>query len=141
MYFAIVFCAFLAAFFHQTSGHGMMLDPINRSSMWRYDDSYPANYEDNQNYCGGMNVSSTKNRGFFEKIIACKQAFTTLNCRIAVVELFMNLKCCFRFNTTPTVVNAVSAVTTTWMLTPKLTKILGNMVWEKSPPNTNKEAP
>ncbi|CAH1365703.1 hypothetical protein MTP99_001969 [Tenebrio molitor] len=38
------------------SGHGMMLDPPNRSSLWRYNPKAPVNYDDDQNYCGGMNV-------------------------------------------------------------------------------------
>ncbi|EFA07372.2 uncharacterized protein LOC657063 [Tribolium castaneum] len=35
------------------SGHGMMLEPPNRSSLWRFDPTAPVNYNDNQNYCGG----------------------------------------------------------------------------------------
>lgn len=37
----------------------MMLDPPNRSSMWRFDPTAPVNNDDNQNYCGGMNVRMT----------------------------------------------------------------------------------
>jgi hypothetical protein len=37
--------------------HGMLMDPVNRSSMWRKGYSTPANYEDNQNFCGGRSVS------------------------------------------------------------------------------------
>ncbi|RZC33927.1 Chitin bind 3 domain containing protein [Asbolus verrucosus] len=33
----------------------MMLEPPNRSSLWRSDPSAPPNYNDNQNYCGGAN--------------------------------------------------------------------------------------
>lgn len=42
---------------YEVYGHGMMMDPINRSSVWRVNDSYPLNYEDNENFCGGMAVS------------------------------------------------------------------------------------
>lgn len=40
----------------EISGHGMMLDPPNRSSLWRFDEDAPPNYEDNQNFCGGFEV-------------------------------------------------------------------------------------
>ncbi|RZB84929.1 uncharacterized protein BDFB_010861 [Asbolus verrucosus] len=40
----------------QISGHGMMLEPPNRSSLWRFDSSAPVNYDDNQNFCGGLSV-------------------------------------------------------------------------------------
>lgn len=38
--------------------HGMLLEPVNRSSMWRNGYKTPANYEDNQLFCGGRSVSS-----------------------------------------------------------------------------------
>ncbi|XP_044264652.1 uncharacterized protein LOC123011330 [Tribolium madens] len=38
------------------SGHGMMLQPPNRSSLWRFNPNAPPNYNDNQNYCGGAGV-------------------------------------------------------------------------------------
>jgi hypothetical protein len=37
--------------------HGMLMDPVNRSSMWRKGYNTPANYEDNQLFCGGRSVS------------------------------------------------------------------------------------
>lgn len=40
----------------QVSGHGMMLDPSNRASLWRTNSSLPTNYEDNQYNCGGFQV-------------------------------------------------------------------------------------
>lgn len=43
-------------------GHGMMLDPPNRSSLWRFNKSFPANYNDNENFCGGMGVSNKKTK-------------------------------------------------------------------------------
>jgi len=45
------------------NSHGMMLDPPNRSSLWRFDSSAPANYEDNQNFCGGFGVQWYTNGG------------------------------------------------------------------------------
>ncbi|XP_015837278.1 uncharacterized protein LOC107397412 [Tribolium castaneum] len=41
---------------HKITGHGMMLEPPNRSSLWRFNSSAPINYNDNQNFCGGFSV-------------------------------------------------------------------------------------
>ena len=38
-------------------GHGKLIEPVNRSSMWRKGYDTPINYDDNQNYCGGLTVS------------------------------------------------------------------------------------
>lgn len=38
------------------AGHGMVLDPVNRSSRWRYDSTAEPNYDDNQLWCGGLGV-------------------------------------------------------------------------------------
>ncbi|XP_012254771.2 uncharacterized protein LOC105685357 [Athalia rosae] len=37
----------------QVLGHGMVMDPVNRGSMWRKGYPTPINYNDNANYCGG----------------------------------------------------------------------------------------
>lgn len=37
-------------------GHGRLIDPPGRSTMWRYGFSNPPNYNDNQLYCGGVQV-------------------------------------------------------------------------------------
>lgn len=34
--------------------HGMLLDPVSRSSRWRFNNSAPVNYDDNQLHCGGL---------------------------------------------------------------------------------------
>ncbi|EFA07374.1 uncharacterized protein LOC656897 [Tribolium castaneum] len=47
----------------EISGHGMMLEPPNRSSLWRYDKSALPNYQDNQNFCGGYYVQWELNGG------------------------------------------------------------------------------
>ena len=44
-----------------TSGHGMVMDPINRSSRWRIDPTAVRNDNDNENYCGGFGVSIALN--------------------------------------------------------------------------------
>lgn len=38
-------------------GHGMVHDPVNRATRWRYDRRAPADYDDNQLFCGGFAVS------------------------------------------------------------------------------------
>lgn len=47
-------------------GHGMLLDPPGRSSMWRFFPDQPPNYNDNGINCGGygvsLNLSITSNR-------------------------------------------------------------------------------
>lgn len=40
----------------QVHGHGMVLEPPNRSSMWRYGFPTPLNYQDNENFCGGFHT-------------------------------------------------------------------------------------
>lgn len=39
------------------SGHGMVLEPVNRASRWRYDRTARADYDDTQGWCGGFYVS------------------------------------------------------------------------------------
>ncbi|KAG5872276.1 hypothetical protein JTB14_029938 [Gonioctena quinquepunctata] len=55
------------------SGHGMMLEPMNRSSMWRINSSAPENVQDNQNWCGGFWVQNGKNGG---KCGVCGDVYT-----------------------------------------------------------------
>ncbi|XP_032663234.1 uncharacterized protein LOC116840526 [Odontomachus brunneus] len=48
-------------------GHGRLMDPINRSSVWR-DARFkhlnlPKNYNDNENFCGGVGIHHGKNGG------------------------------------------------------------------------------
>ncbi|XP_045212254.2 uncharacterized protein LOC123563489 isoform X2 [Mercenaria mercenaria] len=45
------------------SGHGRLIDPPSRSSMWRYGFKNPPNYDDNQLYCGGVQVQYELNGG------------------------------------------------------------------------------
>ena len=39
------------------SGHGRLVEPPSRSSMWRYGFNTPHNYDDNAINCGGLYVS------------------------------------------------------------------------------------
>ncbi|CAG7710001.1 unnamed protein product [Allacma fusca] len=49
------------------SGHGRLMDPPNRSSVWRVPEfahlSPPANYNDNELFCGGAGVQHGQNGG------------------------------------------------------------------------------
>lgn len=40
-------------------GHGRLIDPVGRSSAWRYGFNTPPNYSDTSLYCGGFNVSGS----------------------------------------------------------------------------------
>ncbi|XP_062593332.1 uncharacterized protein LOC134254818 isoform X2 [Saccostrea cucullata] len=44
-------------------GHGRLIDPPSRSSMWRYGYRNPPNYNDNQLYCGGVQIQYEMNNG------------------------------------------------------------------------------
>lgn len=44
-------------------GHGMLMDPINRSSAWREGFPVPRNDNDNENFCGGYGIQHGKNGG------------------------------------------------------------------------------
>jgi len=56
-------CVALTLVVLEVSGHGMMLDPPNRSSLWRFDSDAPINYNDNENFCGGYTVQWQSNGG------------------------------------------------------------------------------
>lgn len=58
---AFKFFCFLALFIHEIAGHGYMIDPPGRSSLWRFFDTALKNYNDNANFCGGFAVSFTLN--------------------------------------------------------------------------------
>ncbi|XP_072387322.1 uncharacterized protein [Diabrotica undecimpunctata] len=47
----------------EISGHGMMLNPPGRSSLWRFIDTAPRNFDDNQLFCGGAYVQNEVNDG------------------------------------------------------------------------------
>ncbi|GFS18892.1 high mobility group nucleosome-binding domain-containing protein 5 [Elysia marginata] len=46
----------LVAEFPATRGHGRLLDPPSRASMWRLGFDSPADYDDHQGYCGGKSA-------------------------------------------------------------------------------------
>uniref|UniRef100_A0A1B0GM23 Uncharacterized protein n=1 Tax=Phlebotomus papatasi TaxID=29031 RepID=A0A1B0GM23_PHLPP len=47
----------------EVTGHGMLLNPVNRGSRWRYDHTAIADYNDNGNFCGGFYVQHSVNGG------------------------------------------------------------------------------
>lgn len=49
--------------FDEISGHGMLMDPVNRASRWRIDNSNPRDYNDMQGFCGGYAVQFNQNGG------------------------------------------------------------------------------
>ncbi|CAH1163501.1 unnamed protein product [Phaedon cochleariae] len=63
----------LSMFVSNIAGHGMMLDPPNRSSLWRFNSSAPSNFNDNQNWCGGNWVQNGINGG---KCGVCGDSYT-----------------------------------------------------------------
>lgn len=53
----IIFIALaLVNIFDGVTGHGMLMDPVNRASRWRVDQSTPRDYNDMEGFCGGFNV-------------------------------------------------------------------------------------
>ena len=47
----------------RTNGHGRLIEPPSRSSMWRFGFKTPVNYDDNQLFCGGYDVQWNTNGG------------------------------------------------------------------------------
>ena len=41
----------------RVEGHGRLIDPPSRATMWRYGFDTKADYDDNAGYCGGKSVS------------------------------------------------------------------------------------
>ncbi len=54
--FCLTFYIFFLFTIH-VSGHGRLIDPPQRGSMWRFGFKVPPNYNDMSNYCGGNNLS------------------------------------------------------------------------------------
>ena len=59
-----ILCALLvASLLDEISGHGMLMDPVNRASRWKVDGSTPRDYNDMEGFCGGFNVMWNQNGG------------------------------------------------------------------------------
>ena len=63
-YVVALCCVFVSVY-----GHGRLLDPAGRSSLWRFGLSDAVNYNDNQLFCGGFGVSDVVSRNAFCVII------------------------------------------------------------------------
>lgn len=46
----------VAVIYVYVAGHGMVLDPVNRASRWRFDTKAKPDYDDTQGWCGGFYV-------------------------------------------------------------------------------------
>lgn len=53
-----IVAALMAINIEEIYGHGMLMEPVNRSSAWRKGFRVPPNYDDDGNFCGGLSVSS-----------------------------------------------------------------------------------
>ncbi|KAG8199109.1 hypothetical protein JTE90_016246 [Oedothorax gibbosus] len=53
----------LLSYLGMVQGHGRLLEPPSRSSMWRFGYDTPPNYDDNELFCGGIFVQSVVNKG------------------------------------------------------------------------------
>ncbi|KOC61996.1 hypothetical protein WH47_05885 [Habropoda laboriosa] len=60
--FLLITCL-LGIALREIHGHGMMMDPVSRSSAWRKGYPVEPNYTDNQLFCGGYNVQYNQNHG------------------------------------------------------------------------------
>lgn len=56
--FFVLISVLVAATVTSVDAHGSVHDPVSRQTRWRYDRTAPADYDDNQLFCGGFNVSS-----------------------------------------------------------------------------------
>ena len=71
-----------------TSGHARLIQPPSRSSMWRFGFKNPADYNDNQGFCGGIKVcyiNYQKNRA---KCNICNSSFKIHNYEENTKEVF-----------------------------------------------------
>ncbi|XP_076666100.1 uncharacterized protein LOC143367809 [Andrena cerasifolii] len=59
----LLISSLLAVALQEIHGHGMMMDPVSRSSAWRKGFDVEPNYTDNQLFCGGFSVQWQQNDG------------------------------------------------------------------------------
>lgn len=60
---ALCFAACIMTLWPTSRQHGRLMDPPARSSAWRYGFDTPVDYDDNQLYCGGIQVQWSVNNG------------------------------------------------------------------------------
>lgn len=63
MIFSILIIIFMLKTLPLVNGHGRLMDPPARSSAWRLGYNTPVNYDDNQLYCGGVQIQHGQNNG------------------------------------------------------------------------------
>lgn len=61
--FSILFLIHIIAFYELITGHGRLLEPVGRSSRWRFDNSAIKNHDDSALYCGGFSTHQDRNGG------------------------------------------------------------------------------
>lgn len=66
---ALSFLLVVLFHFNAIDGHGMLMEPVNRSSAWRKNFKTPINYDDNALNCGGGVVSKIRSFLFFFNLI------------------------------------------------------------------------
>ncbi|KAJ8924201.1 hypothetical protein NQ315_006992 [Exocentrus adspersus] len=72
MYQKLVF-VFVGLLVNEAVGHGMMLEPASRRSLWRFNVRALKDYDDNSNFCGGAYVQHQQNSG---KCGVCGDAYS-----------------------------------------------------------------
>ena len=60
---ALISILMLILGFDQTLGHGRLMEPPARNSMWRFGFVNPVNYNDNELFCGGVEKQFSVNNG------------------------------------------------------------------------------
>lgn len=56
MYFRLVIWLISVVLVSHVTGHGRLIEPPSRSSMWRIKFNNPINYQDNELFCGGRSI-------------------------------------------------------------------------------------
>lgn len=70
-YLALFFAFF--QFVQRINGHGRLMDPPARNSMWRFGFPNPVNYNDNELYCGGYSGNPAISKSIvFKKLVKDK---------------------------------------------------------------------
>ena len=69
----LTFLAILSTVLNLVSGHGRMMEPPARNTMWRMGFPAKPNYEDTELFCGGIKVQWEDNKG---KCGVCGDSFS-----------------------------------------------------------------
>lgn len=70
----VLLAAAVAVALPETEAHGYLSEPVNRGSAWRKGFRTPVNYNDNENFCGGLGVGAKllqKKKNSFKKLRFC----------------------------------------------------------------------